>query len=140
MAGELEDELKTAKDNLETTQNTLIMSIDGVKIENEKAIGELEVKLNDTILDLSNRELPGIKEDLESVRGETKKNESELENVSSLVQNVQINIGEARTQATEDNLVTKEQIRKLRKLHIYSQLTLFHHSTTDINQEFNLII
>ena len=117
--GLLEDELKTAKENLETTQTMLITSIDGVRTDNEKALGEVEVKLNDSVLELYNKDIHGIKEDLDSVKGETKKNEDELENVSSLVQNVQINIGEVRTQAQDADVVTKEQIRKLRKFLVY---------------------
>merc|ERR1712136_449382 len=107
LAGELEEELKTAKGNLETTQDMLLTTIDGVKSDNEKSLGELEVKLNDSLLELYNRDIHGMKE-------EAKRNESELENVSSLVQNVQINIGEVRTQAQEADTASKDQIRKLR--------------------------
>ena len=59
---------------------------------------------------------------MDSIKGETKRNESELENVSNLVQNVQINIGEVRTQAQDADFASKDQIRKLRKFNIY----IFH--------------
>ena len=122
LAGELEEELKTAKGNLETTQDMLLTTIDDVKTDTEKNIGELEVKLNDAVLELYNKDIHGIKEDLDSIKGETKRNESELENVSNLVQNVQINIGEVRTQAQDADFASKDQIRKLRKFYIY----IFH--------------
>ena len=104
---------------------TILTTIDGVKSETDKSIGELEVKLNDSVLELYNKDIHGIKEDLDSIKGDTKRNESELENVSSLVQNVQINIGEVRTQAQEADFASKEQIRKLRKYDSLIPLTYF---------------
>ena len=125
LAGELEEELKRAKTNFENTQVTLLESIDGAKADGEKAIGELESKLNDAVLELYNKDLNGMKEDLDSVKGETKRNGSELDNVASLVQNVQINIGEVRTQFQEEDVANKEQIRKLRKFNISNQTHQF---------------
>ena len=117
LAGELEEELKTAKENVETAESTLEASIEGVKSDSSKAIEDLEAKMNDAVLDLYNKELNGIKEDIDSIKGQAKQNESELDNVSNLVQNVQINIGEVKTQCQEEDNATNKQIRELRKLH-----------------------